>query len=222
VQAAAENQDRLDDLPSKVSDMHTIHRLIILISIIVLSPDRAVSEEFLAHPWFDFTMSPTQPGRIPATGHAIISDRAGESQLGGIVFYCAIPEPYIDIYVHKPGTDFLGNEYFWGTPTLRTTVKLNGSNMPGSVEGGIIVIDIKPPVKVALTAAFDLGPKADQERRLHFEVANFATCDLLLAPARSSPSSNPPKDIAIVGYSAMTKICDGLVAQEQGLRKPKR
>jgi hypothetical protein len=140
--------------------------------------------------------------KILAHGQADLVDSSGTLS-GGVGFYCGIPGPYIDIFVHKPGGTLA--QYLWGEATFKTSLKFNGTAMPASVEQGIIYVNIRGDDDRAMFArAFELGP-AVNEQRSTVDVANLAKFDLVVRPTQPK---NVPAGALVVPYSRMTALCD--------------
>jgi hypothetical protein len=172
------------------------------------SPPAAASAEFSVSSLWEYLQSPMSPGRIFAHGQAAIAGKSG-GWLGGVGFYCAVPHPYLDIFVHKPGGAIA--DYYWGTATLKSTLALDGVRMPATVERGIIYIDVSDEIRPNLERAFELKP-GSPARHLKVEVADFANFELIVAEA-APPPARPATEV--VSFAHMMSLCDATVAAQR-------
>jgi hypothetical protein len=170
----------------------------------LVSAATASAEEFLVTSRWQYNTKAVRPEVILAHGQADIFDPATTEWIGGIGFYCARPQTYIDIFVHEPGGP--GNPatpatpMHWGSPTFRTSLTLNGAVMPAAVEAGIVYVDIDAGIGRVLADAFALKTPS---KRLDFDVAKFATFTLVMK--RIEPRSRP--DTAITDFDQMVGMC---------------
>ena len=122
-------------------------------------------------------------------------------------FYCAVPHPYIDIFVHKPGGNVA--DYYWGTATLKTILDLDGVRMPASVERGIIDIDVSDDIRPGLEKTFEFKP-GSPARHIKVDVVDFANFDLIVTEAA------PPRPATeVVSFARMVSLCDATVAAQR-------
>jgi len=154
-----------------------------------------------------YIQAPVTPGRIFAHGQTDIADQHG-AWLGGIGFYCALPHPYIDIFVHKPGGTL--TDYYWGNASLKTSLELDGIKMPATIERGIIYIDVSDEIRPALEKVFEFKPGASN-RALNVDVANFAKFSLIVK-ANNQPPAAATTDL--VSFARMVGLCDTTIAAQ--------
>jgi hypothetical protein len=172
------------------------------------SAQTVASAEFSVGSLWQYLQSSTSPGRIFAHGQADIAIKSG-GWLGGVGFYCAVPHPYIDIFVHKPGGNIA--DYYWGTATLKTTLDLDGVRMPASVERGIIYIDVSDDIRPSLEKAFEFKP-GSPARHLKVDVAGFANFDLVVTET-APPPARPATEV--VSFARMMSLCDATIAAQR-------
>ncbi len=166
----------------------------------------AHAEEFLVTSRWQYLAKPVNAS-VLAHGQADIFDPSINRQIGGIGYYCARPTTYIDIFVHEPGRPIMTGdpshpvtELHWGHPTFRTSLKLNGVELPSVVESGVIYVDIDARIGPLLADAFALKTAS---KRLDIDVARLAAFTLVMK--RIEPKSRP--DTAIVDFDQMVEIC---------------
>ncbi len=177
-----------------------------LVLVVVGTTAAARAEECLVTSRWQYLAKPVNAS-IVAPGQADIFDPAADVQIGGIGYYCGRPTTYIDIFVHEPGRPIMiGNrskpvtDLHWGTPTFRTSLRLNEAVVPAAVESGVVYVDIDSRVGAVLADAFAL---AAPSKRLDIDVAKLAAFTLVMK--RIEPRSH--RDTAIADFDQMVTMC---------------
>src|SRR6185503_4731579 len=110
---------------------------------------------------------------------------------------------YFDIKIRRP-PGRRDDAPFWGTATIMTSLRLNGSHMPAAVERGLITVDIETETRPLLSRVFELEP-GHERRRIRIEVKDFASFALIMRPIEPTTAI---EGSAIMSYAAMTRMCD--------------
>jgi hypothetical protein len=196
-----------DDMIRKV-----LQAPLLSLAVLLACADYAMSQEFLLSSRWRYLQRPVATD-IFGHGQADIFAKSSTLWLGSVGFYCAAPQPYFDIKIHKP-PGRLEDEPFWGTPTIMTNLKLNGSSMPAAVEHGLISVDIDQQTRPVLGRAFELEP-GHELRRIRIEVKDFARFDLIMKPIAPTTAVDGS---TVMSFAAMSRMCDTTL-DEQGLHR---
>jgi hypothetical protein len=180
--------------------------------LVLLACADAGAREFLLSSRWRYLQGPVATN-IFGHGQADIFARASGIWLGSMGFYCAAPQPYVDIKIRKPPAR-PDDAPFWGTTTIMTSLRLNGSPMPAAVERGLITVDIETETRPMLSRVFELERGRDS-RRIRIEVKDFASFALIMKPIEPTTALDGS---TIVSYAAMTRMCDRTL-DEQGVRQ---
>jgi hypothetical protein len=185
-----------------------------IVSLLVLlaCADASAAREFLLSSRWRYLQGPVATN-IFGHGQADIFATTAGIWLGSMGFYCAAPQPYFDIKIRKP-PGRRDDAPFWGTATIMTSLRLNGSHMPAAVERGLITVDIETETRPLLSRVFDLEPGRDR-RRIRIEVKDFANFALVMRPIEPTTAI---EGSAIMSYAAMTRMCDRTL-DEQGVHQ---